>query len=63
MADPDSRSAFLLGAAFVAAVTVMFGGAVLALWSVLSHDYVAAALSLLAVGASAGLVLNGYLRR
>jgi hypothetical protein len=63
MADPDSRTAFLLGAGYIASIVVMFTGLVLALMAGLSGDYLAAGMCLLAVGATAGLALNAYLRR
>lgn len=62
MADPDSRTAFLLGAAYISAIIVMFAGMVLAFMAALSQDYLAAGMCLLSVGGTAGLALNAYLR-
>jgi hypothetical protein len=63
MADADSKTAFVLGGAYIASIVVMFSGLVIAFMAGLSHDYVAAGVCLLAVGATAGLALNAYLRR
>ena len=63
MSDADSKTAFLLGASYIASILVMFAGLVLALMAALSQDYLAAGMCLLAVGATGGLALNAYLRR
>ena len=63
MPDPDSKTAFLLGAAYIASILVMFAGLVLGFMAALSQDYLAAGMCLLAVGATGGLALNAYLRR
>ena len=63
MPDPDSRTAFLLGAGYLASILVMFAGLILAFMAGLTQDYLAAGVCLLAVGTTAGLALNAYLRR
>jgi hypothetical protein len=63
MPDADPKTAFLLGAAYIASILVMFAGLVLAFMAALTQDYLAAGICLLAVGATGGLALNAYLRR
>ena len=56
-------SAFLVGTAAAACLFVIFGGVLAAVLMLLLRDWSAMSLCLIAVGGTAGLVLNAALRQ
>jgi len=61
--NAKGRGPALLGAAAATCVVAMVGGMLLALLALMEGDWVGAGACLTAAGATAGLVLNAYVRR